>query len=441
MTSTEVHTTDEVAALAHRVATARGKLPLQTDRALYEALSEQEIKAERDLAEWIREQRRKQQRSAVRYELRQQKLARRNADKIRSEQDSDSRWHRRALAARRRTANPDARLAELYRRAEWSSRALIGVVVLGMLWAGVNVQHNLVPSGDMHDPLYWLSYGFEAMISIPIITIMVVATTAARWGREIDRGKVVFLEVALLGVTIALNAGPHLAAHAPARAAEAAIAPVMVGVVIWLHAWVTARYAYLIDIAPDTNAAPRHDPVLDAPEATAAIHPATTATVAHPEPATQADSDLSDAAWDSVLAISGAGGSEHVELTRTERSAVSDTLLGGVLPFARRVDDAVIPAAESSASAAGARQSRGRRWFGGVDLADEEIEQLALAIFDSKRTQQSLETLIDIIRAAVTERETSASAIARSLNMTAHSTVLRVLNVAEDHYRDEHRVA
>ncbi|KZM69115.1 hypothetical protein [Nocardia terpenica] len=240
----------EIAALAQRVATARGKLPLQTDPALLEELSEAEIAAERDLAEWIRAQRRRQRRRAVAAELSAERRDRRVARALRRADDADARWHRRALAARRRVSSPDARLAQLYRRAEWSSRALIGVVVLGMVWAGVNVQHNLVPSGDMSDPLYWLSYGFEAMISIPIITIMVVATTAARWGREIARGKVVFLETALLGVTIALNAGPHLVSHAPARAAEAAVAPVMVGVVIWLHAWVSARYAQLIDAVP-----------------------------------------------------------------------------------------------------------------------------------------------------------------------------------------------
>ncbi|QIS17733.1 hypothetical protein [Nocardia terpenica] len=240
----------EIAALAQRVATARGKLPLQTDPALLEELSEAEIAAERDLAEWIRAQRRRQRRRAVAAELSAERRDRRVARALRRADDADARWHRRALAARRRVSSPDARLAQLYRRAEWSSRALIGVVVLGMVWAGVNVQHNLVPSGDMSDPLYWLSYGFEAMISIPIITIMVVATTAARWGREIARGKVVFLEAALLGVTIALNAGPHLVSHAPARAAEAAVAPVMVGVVIWLHAWVSGRYAQLIDAVP-----------------------------------------------------------------------------------------------------------------------------------------------------------------------------------------------
>ncbi|WP_338771940.1 hypothetical protein V7968_11665 [Nocardia vulneris] len=237
----------EIAALAQRVETARGKLPLQHDAALFDVLSEDEIVAERELAEWVRAQRRKQRKRAVEAELAAEKRDRRTAARIRRSDEDDARWHRRALAARRRVSSQDARLAQLYRRAEWSSRALIAVVVLGMVWAGVNVQHNLVPSGDMSDPLYWLSYGIEAMISIPIITIMVAATTAARWGRELARGKVVFFETALLGTTIALNAGPHLASGSYGQAAEYAIAPVMVGVVIWLHAWVSARYALLID--------------------------------------------------------------------------------------------------------------------------------------------------------------------------------------------------
>ncbi|MEV0337702.1 hypothetical protein AB0H49_01605 [Nocardia sp. NPDC050713] len=249
----------EIAALAQRVATARGKLPLQHDTALVEVLSDAEIAAERELAEWIRAQRRGQRRRAVEDELAAEKRDRRTSAAIRRADEDDARWHRRALAARRRVANQDARLAQLYRRAEWSSRALIGVVILGMVWAGVNVQHNLVPSGDMSDPLYWLSYGIEAMISIPIITIMVVATTAARWGRELPRGKVIVFEAALLGTTIALNTGPHLAAGDLGRAAEYAIAPAMVGVVIWLHAWVAARYAQLIDSVPivDDTAVPK----------------------------------------------------------------------------------------------------------------------------------------------------------------------------------------
>ncbi|UGT59935.1 hypothetical protein [Nocardia asteroides] len=239
----------EIDALAHQVATARGKLPLQHDNALLDVLSDSEVAAERELAEWIRAQRRGQRRRAVQDELDAEKRDRRADAALRRTEESDARWHRKALAARRRVASQDARIAQLYQRAEWSSRALIAVVVLGMVWAGVNVQRNLVPSGNMADPLYWLSYGIEAMISIPIIIIMITATTAARWGRELPRGRVILVELALLGTTIGLNAGPHLAAGELGRAAEFAIAPIMVGVVIWLHSWVAARYAQLIDDA------------------------------------------------------------------------------------------------------------------------------------------------------------------------------------------------
>ncbi|MFC3964517.1 hypothetical protein [Nocardia jiangsuensis] len=274
----------EIAALAHQVATARGKLPLQHDNALLEVLSDGEVAAERELAEWIRAQRRGQRRRAMQDELDAEKRDRRADSALRRAEDSDARWHRRALAARRRVASQDARIAQLYRRAEWSSRALIAVVVLGMVWAGVNVQRNLVPSGDMSDPLYWLSYGIEAMISIPIIVIMIAATTAARWGRELPRGRVILVELALLGTTIGLNAGPHLAAGELGRAAEFAIAPIMVGVVIWLHSWVAARYAQLID---DASVDLPIDSMVEAPAAR-------TQAFAERYPAPQSEVDLAE---------------------------------------------------------------------------------------------------------------------------------------------------
>ncbi|MFD4460577.1 hypothetical protein [Nocardia sp. NPDC058480] len=278
----------EITALAKQVATARDKLPLQHDTALYDALSDDEIRAERELAEWIRAQRRKQRRRAIVDELAADQRDRRTGTLIRRTDEADARWHRKALAARRRVSSADARLAQLYRRSEWSSRALIGVVILGMVWAGVNVQRNLVPSGDMSDPLYWLSFGIEAMISIPIIVIMIAATTAARWGRELERGKVLVFELALLGTTVALNAGPHLASGSFGRAAEFAIAPVMVGVVIWLHAWVSARYAMLIESASvelpgDTSYAPAERMM------SAALTPTPEATLGGVEPSPAAE--------------------------------------------------------------------------------------------------------------------------------------------------------
>jgi hypothetical protein len=236
------------AELAARVATAQARLPLQSAEALRSVLSDEELEKERALIEAEREGEREIRRIALATKLAVAKREQAHADRLAKEAGRNSRWHRRALVARERLTSSDARLAQLYQRAEWSSRALIGVVILGMVWAGVNVQRNLVPSGDMADPLYWISYGIEAMISIPIIVIMVAATTAARWGRSLTRGKVIAIELALLGLTVTLNAGPHLfGEHADlATAGEYAIAPFMIGVVIWLHAWVSSHYATLI---------------------------------------------------------------------------------------------------------------------------------------------------------------------------------------------------
>ncbi|OBA48953.1 hypothetical protein A5789_02920 [Nocardia sp. 852002-51101_SCH5132738] len=255
---------DEAEDLAARVATARGRLAWQHDPALREMLSDDELAAERELAEWERATDREIRRRTKAAQLAALKRAQKSDQQIARVDDKDSRWHRKARAARRRMASPDAQLAQLYRHASWSARALITVVVIGMAWSGVNVQHNLVPDGDTADPLYWLSYGLEAMISVPIIAIMVVATNAARLGKEIDRGKVVFLELALMGLTVGLNVIPRIAADDGARAAEFAVAPFMVGVVIWLHSWVAGRYATLIDECAvdddESYRAPRNEP-------------------------------------------------------------------------------------------------------------------------------------------------------------------------------------
>lgn len=250
--------------LEARVRAAQARLALQDDPALTRALSDDELQAERDLAEWERETDRQIRRSvkeaelanALRAQAAAEDLARRERDtaehlaKVRSD---DERWHLKALSARRRLTSPDAKLARTHHRAEWSARALIGVVLLGMIWSGVNVQHNLVPDGDMANPLYWLSYGIEATISIPLIVIMIAATTAASWGKEeMSRTTVIPVELALLSITIGLNAGPHLfGEHANiATALENMVAPVMIGVVIWLHAWVSKVYATLVIDAP-----------------------------------------------------------------------------------------------------------------------------------------------------------------------------------------------
>jgi hypothetical protein len=248
-TGTDVHTarTDEQAPeLAARVAAAQARLKYDRTPALFDALSEEEIAAERALAEREREIDRQIRQATAEAKLRRLERERKDIEAEAREESRDGRWHRRAVAKRRRLASPDARLAVLYRRSELIARALVAVVVIGMIWSGVNVQSNLVPSGDMTEPLFWLSFGLEAMISVPLIAIMLTTTDASREGREQQRGKVVAAELALLALTVTLNTGPHLLDGAYGKAAEFAIAPVMVGVVIWVHSWASARYADMI---------------------------------------------------------------------------------------------------------------------------------------------------------------------------------------------------
>ncbi len=243
--------------LAAKVTAMRARLPLQADEALLTALSDDEIEAERELAEWERATDRKIRRAAKAAQLANTEREQATAEAIAKSESADARWLQRAVSARRRLMSPDAKLAQLHRRSEMSSRALVAVVVLGMVWSGINVQKNLVPSGDMTDPLYWISFGIEAMISVPLIVIMVAATTAARWGRELSRSKVIPVELALLTITVSLNAGPHIGSGDFRETAEYAIAPVMVGVVIWLHAWVSSHYATLIMASGEALSAPQ----------------------------------------------------------------------------------------------------------------------------------------------------------------------------------------
>ncbi len=145
----------------------------------------------------------------------------------------------------------------LHRRATWSSLRLRAVIVVGLVWSAVNVGRNLAPEGGPTGPSWWLlwllSFGIEAMISVPILEVMAQAATAARLGVTVERRRILLFEACLLTATVGLNSGPHLAAGDFGRAAEYAVAPVMVVVLMWLHAWLAARYARLISMVSPTG--------------------------------------------------------------------------------------------------------------------------------------------------------------------------------------------
>lgn len=225
-----------------------------------DVLSEDEIEAELDLARWTRAQDRQQRRKTVEAEVKAADRERRNQVRISRKDQADQRWHQRAHADRKRRTDPHANLARMHRLSEWSSRVLICVVLVGMTWAAFNVQHNLDNFAAGDTALSLLSYGVEAMISIPLVVIMVVATTAAGQGEQVERHKIIAFELALLATTVSLNSGPHLVHDHYLQAVEFGVAPVMVGVEIWIHAWVSNRYAALIARASVLQADADTDP-------------------------------------------------------------------------------------------------------------------------------------------------------------------------------------
>ncbi|MGW4719073.1 hypothetical protein [Nocardia sp. NPDC004260] len=243
--------------LARRLAAAKACLPSLQDPALYDAYAEGELDAEQRLHRWIRARDRRDRQRQVRRERASKNRSRRTAERIRASEQRELRWHARARAERRRATSADALEGMLHRRATWSSLRLRAVIVVGLVWSAVNVGRSLAPEGGPTGPSWWLlwllSFGIEAMISVPILEVMAQAATAARLGVTVERRRILLFEAGLLTATVGLNSAPHLAAGDLGRAAEYAVAPVMVVVLMWLHAWLAARYAWLINMVSPTD--------------------------------------------------------------------------------------------------------------------------------------------------------------------------------------------
>lgn len=241
---------DDVTQLARRVSKARGRLAYQFDPALTEALSEDELQAERELAERIRVQDRSQRWKQAEAAAAASDRARQTTEHIEKADIRDLLLARKAIAAQRRESSPHAKLAALYRHRSWSLRALAGVVVAGMLWSAVNVQHNIAPGGT-GDPLYWFSYLLEGMISVCLIIIMTGTNKVAEWGVVDNRKQVASAEIALLALTVVLNTYPYLRTGRWYDAAVHAVAPVMIGVALLIHDAASMRYGLAISRATE----------------------------------------------------------------------------------------------------------------------------------------------------------------------------------------------
>ncbi|MGN2634655.1 hypothetical protein ACTD5D_00360 [Nocardia takedensis] len=266
--------------LVARIARARVRLDHQHDPALTQTLSDAELAAERDLAEFARALERRGRRADADTAAAAAARIRRTNDEIARLELDVHLGAARALATHRRTSDPAARLAGLDRYRIWSARALGAVIAVGMGWSAVNVQRNIARDLGVADPLFWFSYGLEAMISVCLVVIMLGGRWAEEFRVQAGRHAVTATEVVLLAATLGLNTYPYVRAAAWFDAAVHGAAPVMIAVALVIHHAVSARCAAALHIA-----APQVQATAPAAPAPASPQVNTGAPQVHPAPA------------------------------------------------------------------------------------------------------------------------------------------------------------
>lgn len=199
---------DPVRRLSVEIDTARRLVQLQDDPALTDALSPEERAKDRNVTEKIRSRRRDQRKHAGLAGVKRDERRQRAESRLADLELSDQIWHRQALSTRRRLLDPTSRLAQLQRVLRMTSAVLTAVMVIGIAWASVNVQHNVAADLPISDPLYWLSFGLEPLVSLPLVVLLWVRGVATQWGRTFGGRKIVGIELTLLLVGFAMNAGP-----------------------------------------------------------------------------------------------------------------------------------------------------------------------------------------------------------------------------------------
>lgn len=250
--------------LAERVADAEYRTQYQDSSALYDAMDDAEIDAKiaahreiraRRLAEELRNDR-AEIAAAEKAGERSRRIAAEDAaaeDEQRAAAAEQARWRRTAATTAERLTSKDARLAELARLLVVGRKILLWLLPVGMLWSGLNVQRNLVPDGNMANPLYWVSFGVEALISGALIFLMLTSAALARSGQVPgpdaswwQRSSRYMAEGGLVVASVLLNtATPFLAGHR-LLALEFAVPSLAVGLLVWVYNHMTDRLSAAI---------------------------------------------------------------------------------------------------------------------------------------------------------------------------------------------------
>ncbi|MEU7764441.1 hypothetical protein AB0B25_04880 [Nocardia sp. NPDC049190] len=244
-------------ALPDRVQIAHERLAHQDDPALLEALSQRELAAARELAELVRDHERNEQRARIQAAADAAARVRHTAAELAEREAADLLRAAQAIGEQRHSSSPHAKVARLHQRKPRVLGLLTGVVAFSMLFSAVTVQQNIAPNGGMTNPMWWLSYGLEALISAVLVALMLSTGDTAEWG-VIDRlWQVYTVEGVLLTASIALNTFPYIKAGAVSGIGIHAIAPIMIGVALVTHRLVAERYGRAIEQA--TAAVPDHE--------------------------------------------------------------------------------------------------------------------------------------------------------------------------------------
>lgn len=242
-----------VLALQAQLDEAHGRIALQSDSALQAVLSEREMAAERRVSERIRAaERRQRERAAMAATAREGARTRAQERIVRAEL-KDQLWHAAALSRRQRLLDPSSRLAAVYRGHSWTSRVLIALIVAGVAWTAVNVQDTLSAGVSVTDPMFWLGFVVEPLISIPLIVLMNMQTVAARWGRKFDSDRanqILGLEIGLLALTVFLNSVPYLPLFGQWKSLPLLVGhmvpPILIAIVVIQQPIVSAFYAGIL---------------------------------------------------------------------------------------------------------------------------------------------------------------------------------------------------
>jgi hypothetical protein len=86
--------------------------------------------------------------------------------------------------------------------------------VLGVVWGAANV-HDILASHfglAVLNPGYWLAYGVEPLVTVPVIVLMAHQAKMAEWGRHTgwrEQRVLRLVEILLLLAAVAMSAAPH----------------------------------------------------------------------------------------------------------------------------------------------------------------------------------------------------------------------------------------